>query len=246
MSFGRILAQGRAVFSSRARANELQSAARRLGGKGFVLGGPLWLVGTAALLMTSSCRPPADPISHGQALYDNCVACHSKDGSGNVSIKAPAIAGMNRWYLKRQLVKFRDGVRGAHPEDQAGLKMRPMARTLFSDENINAVADYVATLPPVQPAATLEGGNAERGKMFYATCAACHGPDAKGLKALNGPSLVNTQDWYLATQLDHFKRRVRGGEPRDIEGGTMAPMALTLPDEQAVKDVIAYIYSLRK
>ena len=44
-----------------------------------------------------------------------------------------AIAGQAQWYLEAQLVKFKNGVRGAHPDDMEGSRMRPMARTLPTD-----------------------------------------------------------------------------------------------------------------
>ena len=37
---------------------------------------------------------------------------------------------------------------------------------------------------------------------------------------------------------------VRGAKPGDTYGALMRPMSLTLPDEQALKDVIAYVMSL--
>ena len=32
-----------------------------------------------------------------------CTTCHGTDGRGNYGIKAPRLAGMEPWYLKRQL-----------------------------------------------------------------------------------------------------------------------------------------------
>jgi cytochrome c553 len=39
---------------------------------------------------------------------------------------------------------------------------------------------------------------------------------------------------------------VRGTNPADTSGALMRPMAQTLADEQAMKDVIAYIMTLKK
>ena len=62
-------------------------------------------------------------------------------------MNAPRMAGMTDWYLQRQLVKFRDGIRGQHPKDYYGKQMSFMGRTLSTDEMINDVIAYINTLP---------------------------------------------------------------------------------------------------
>ncbi|MFP6899992.1 MAG: hypothetical protein VCA36_03550, partial [Opitutales bacterium] len=62
--------------------------------------------------------------------------------------------------------------------------------------------------------------------------------------------------WYMLEQLKKFKRGLRGANPKDIEGMTMRPIliaaltkakddakseGISITDEQAMKDVIAYI-----
>src|SRR5690606_32373495 len=63
-----------------------------------------------------------DP-NRGRSMFTTCAACHGRQGEGNWSTKAPKLAGMSDWYLMRQLENFRDGVRGAHPEDLYGMQM---------------------------------------------------------------------------------------------------------------------------
>jgi len=87
-------------------------------------------------------------------------------------------------------------------------------------------------------------GDAERGKTFYAVCAACHGPDGEGMQELNAPALAGQEEWYIVRQLQNFKTGIRGKNPGDIYGMQMAPMAMTLPDDQAMEDVAAYLSSL--
>ncbi len=65
------------------------------------------------------------------------------------------------------------------------------------------------------------------------------------MKALNSPQLANLQDWYILRQLKNFKEGVRGSHPKDTYGSQMRPMSMTLIDEQAMKDVAAYINSLQ-
>jgi cytochrome c oxidase subunit 2 len=192
--------------------------------------------------------PPASPevVARGQELFALCTQCHLKDGGGNQLALAPNIAGMPQWYVYSQIQKFRAGQRGGHFDDIAGMRMRPMTLALQSDADVVAVAAYVASLPPVKPKHVLTGGDATRGQALYAPCAACHAPDGSGNAVVLGPPLRNTNDWYQLTQLSNFRARVRGAKPGDTTGALMGPMANTLPDEQAIRDVLAYIATLAK
>jgi len=199
------------------------------------------LLALAAAPVAASAEGGAE---HGAQLFQLCVQCHGPDGGGDPATLAPAIAGMDEWYVRAQLEKFRSGARGTHPDDVAGMRMRPMALSLRGDEQIAAVAAYVARLPWVAPAATLHGGDAGRGQALYAPCAACHGPDAAGIQPLNGAPLRASSDWYLLHQMHKFRSGIRGTNPLDASGALMRPMSLTLTDEQAILDVIAYITTL--
>ncbi len=180
----------------------------------------------------------------GEQLYRNCTICHGPDGQGIALQLAPALTGLSEKYLVEQLKKFKSGMRGAHADDVAGLRMLPMAQTMVTEEDMQAVASYIVSLgsSPIEP--TLEGGDPVKGQATYATCLACHGPDGKGNDLLNAPSLVNQHDWYQLVQLKNFKSGVRGSNPQDISGAQMRPMSMLLADEQMMKDVIAYINTL--
>jgi cytochrome c oxidase subunit 2 len=102
----------------------------------------------------------------------------------------------------------------------------------------------VAALVTLYSAGALAAGDAARGKTLYATCGACHGPNAEGMEALNAPKLAGQEEWYVIRQLQNFKAGVRGNNPRDTYGMQMAPMAQILPDDQAMADVAAYIKTL--
>src|SRR5262245_47820078 len=137
---------------------------------------------------------------HAKQLFQLCVQCHGPDGGGNPVSLAPAIAGLPEWYLRAQLEKFRSGARGTHVDDLAGMRMRPMSLSLHEEQDVAAVAAYVASLPRARPTPTLQGGDASRGQALYAPCAACHGPDGAGIQPLNGAPLREASDWYLLRQ----------------------------------------------
>lgn len=170
-----------------------------------------------------------------------CLTCHGTDGAGNIGIDAPRLAGMERWYLKRQMELFRDGLRGTHPEDLAGREMQPMA--VMSDEQLEDILDWVATWEYIPADITIEG-NVQRGRQLYRSCATCHGADAEGNEAMNAPALAGQNDWYMVTQLKNFKAGYRGYDPADIYGTQMRAMAAPLADEQAIVDVVSYINTL--
>ena len=85
--------------------------------------------------------------ARGQRTYTYCAYCHGGQGEGLQTMNAPRMAGMTDWYLQRQLVKFRDGVRGQHPQDYYGKQMSFMGRTLNTDQKIDDVIAYINTLP---------------------------------------------------------------------------------------------------
>ena len=87
-------------------------------------------------------------------------------------------------------------------------------------------------------------GDATKGKAAYAVCAACHGANGMGNKALNAPQIAGQEPWYLERQLNNFKGGIRGANPKDTYGMQMRPMALTLANDQAVSDMAAYVSSM--
>lgn len=183
----------------------------------------------------------------GAALADNdfdyCMVCHGATGNGNVAIKAPKIAGLEPWYVARQLEAFAGGTRGRNPEDAPGHEMAPIGVRLKQEQRIDAAVKFVSSLEP-RPVPATVSGNVQRGRELYAACAACHGAAGEGNAALLAPALASRSDWYLVTQLNNYRTGLRGADPRDTLGAQMRAIAATLPDEQAVTDVVAFINTL--
>ncbi len=173
-----------------------------------------------------------------------CTTCHGAAGIGNIAIEAPRLAGMEAWYLKRQLENFRSGVRGTHAQDIQGIAMRPMAAKL-SDESIDDIVAWVGAWEYVPAEATIEG-NTNQGRTAYQSCAACHGANAEGNEALGAPALAGQNDWYMVTQLRNFRSGFRGAHQEDTYGSQMLTMSKTLRDDQAVINVVSYINTLQQ
>ncbi len=187
-------------------------------------------------------RAPGDPAL-GAASYALCAACHGSQGEGLVALNAPKLSGQGGWYLKRQLRNYKLGRRGIHEDDIYGRQMAPMAATLVNDAMIDNVVAYIQTLPDTPAPATV-AGDVAHGAKLYEVCAFCHGADAAGIEAMNAPRQAGMSDWYLLSQLGNFKQGLRGHHPEDLDGKQMGFMARTLHDEQAMRDVVAYINTL--
>jgi cytochrome c oxidase subunit 2 len=200
-----------------------------------------WLSGYPTFAQ-SSARVAGDAEA-GRPLYAVCAACHGAQAEGNPAMHAPKLSGQGDWYLKRQLNYFKHGARGAHEGDIYGKQMAPMAATLADDAAIDNVVAYIQTLPD-QPAPPTLKQNTAKGQKLYSTCAACHGPDGRGVQAMNAPRLAGMSDWYLVTQLNNFKHGIRGAHPGDLYGPQMMSMAAILADDQATNDLVAFISTL--
>jgi cytochrome c553 len=200
---------------------------------------PLLALGAIACDST----PPPVGMERGAELFETCVPCHGSDAGGNLEIAAPAIGGLPQWYVQDQLAGFQAGFRGKHAEDIPGLRMRPMAMSLNREGDIESVAAYVSSMDPVYPESSISG-NAGAGASTYTVCVTCHGADGLGNQELHAPPIVQLDDWYLLSQLRNFKSGARGARPGDTWGQTMRPNTLVL-DDQAMRDVVAYVQTLR-
>jgi cytochrome c553 len=124
------------------------------------------------------------------------------------------------------------------------MRMRPMAQSLDSDADVDAVARYVESLPRVRHASSLPG-DPQAGQALFAACSACHGENGGGNPDMKAPPIAGTDDWYLATELRKFRSGVRGASSKDMEGRLMRPMARSLANEDAIRNVVAYVETLK-
>jgi cytochrome c oxidase subunit 2 len=84
--------------------------------------------------------------SNGEQRYVTCGACHGSDGRGVQAMNAPGLKGMSDWYLVTQLKNFKQGIRGAHPQDLYGRQMALMSEILHDDQAINDLVTYINNL----------------------------------------------------------------------------------------------------
>jgi cytochrome c oxidase subunit 2 len=87
-----------------------------------------------------------DNTTNGRNLYATCGACHGSDGRGVQAMNAPRLSGMSDWYMVTQLKNFKQGIRGAHPNDKYGPQMASMAAILADDQATNGLVAYINTI----------------------------------------------------------------------------------------------------
>ncbi len=173
---------------------------------------------------------------------DYCTVCHGSELVGNPSTGAPRLSGMDPWYAKRQLENFQQGLRGFHPEDLSGNEMRGAVEHLppkLVDDALELIANSQSAIHP-----TYTADQASAGKQVYASCATCHGADAKGNEQLGAPSLLVQSDWYLARQLAYFRDGKRGAEGSDSYAVSMKAAAQALTDDQ-IEQLVSYLSQLQ-
>src|SRR5690606_3600127 len=105
----------------------------------------------------------------------------------------------------KQLERFQAGLRGKHPDDVEGLRMRPMSLQMRTEGQRRAVAAYVAGLASVRNPARLTDADPAAGGQTYVMCVACHGARGEGNELVNAPPLAGLDDWYVALQLRKFR-----------------------------------------
>ena len=125
-------------------------------------------------------------LAAGERLFmNNCSQCHGSDGAGSKGF--PNLTNANAAWLGER--------GGAHivqtvTNGRTGM-MPPMGAAVGGDPEISDVAHYVLSLS----GSPHNEVKAFSGKAKFTTCAACHGADGKGNKALGAPNL--TDDYWL-------------------------------------------------
>ena len=169
-----------------------------------------------------------DPAALGvgrNLFLNNCAACHGSDGAG-----APGFPNLtdNDWLwgesAETVVATISNGRTGVMPPWGEALGTR----------RVEDVLDYVFSLQGRK----LEAGNVDAGKTIFAqTCAACHGPDGRGIVAMGTPNLTDGI-WLHGGALATVRDSIEKGRT-----GTMPPHAARL-GETRIKLLAAYVLSL--
>jgi cytochrome c553 len=175
----------------------------------------------ACALICDSGKVAADSNA-GKSKAESCIACHGENGISQTE-NTPSLAAQPDQFLQWQLVFFRAGARKNEV-------MVPIAEQL-SNEDVRDLAAYFTSLKPSSSSAGETPDDrpelTEAGKQAAAVgrCAACHGDNFAGSKAV--ARIAGQREEYLLKALHDYKSGLRTG------GGVaaMAEVAYPLRDE---------------
>ena len=172
----------------------------------------------------------ARALAVGERLFmNNCSQCHGSDGAGSKGF--PNLTNNDGAWLGARTAEH---IVQTVTNGRSGL-MPPMAAAVGGDAEMSAVAHYVLSLSG-SPHNDIKAFN---GKKLYATCAACHGADGKGNKALGAPNL--TDDYWLHGWGEAaIVSMIKNGK-----SNVMPAQSPKLSTEQ-IHVVAAYVFSLAK
>ncbi len=172
-------------------------------------------------------------IAQGKALFDaTCSSCHGLDAQGTA--QAPSLIGAGAAAVYFQMST------GRMPAKEVGAE-KPRKPVTFTQQQIYAIADYVASLgggPPIpdaQQVSTVGADTALGSQLFMANCAQCHGFAGDGGALTYGkfaPALTQSTPTQIYTAM------LTGPEAMPVfSDGALSP--------QAKRDIIAYIVDTR-
>jgi cytochrome c oxidase cbb3-type subunit 3 len=141
---------------------------------------------TAPLYAKFAAMPPEDVSKDAQAMaigerlfMNNCAQCHASDARGNKGF--PNLTD-NDWLHGGTPEKIKETI----TQGRIG-NMPPMGAAVGTSEDVQNLAQYVLSLS----GSPHDSVKAELGKSKFVTCAACHGPDGKGMQAIGAPNLTD-------------------------------------------------------
>ena len=182
--------------------------------------------------------------TRGKDLSASCIGCHGTDLNGDDGRKSPAIANQHLWYLITQMQKYKHGLRGADVSDVNAIAMKEVSSKLNSQQMAD-IAAYIKSNFKAKKQKLSVDGDPVKGKQLYAACVACHGTEGQGNEQIKSPKLAGLQDWYILESLMKFKSGERGSGEGDLQGKLMQTSVQLLKDEQAMKDIAAYLGTLK-
>ncbi len=175
-------------------------------------------------LAVVAANPEAKQI--GERLFlTYCAQCHGSDGGGAKGF--PSLKDADWLYgglpeqIKTSIVDGRNGI-------------MPAWGPQLGSEGVKDVAAYVRSLSGLSNDSVRAG----RGKdVFAANCAACHGPDGKGMQAIGSPNLTDKIWLYGSSEVAMIETITKGRS-------NQMPAWKNFLGDSKVHLLAAYVYSL--
>ncbi|MDD5029004.1 MAG: cytochrome-c oxidase, cbb3-type subunit III [Rhodoferax sp.] len=122
----------------------------------------------------------AQAMAIGERLYsNNCAQCHASDAHGNKGF--PNLTDGD-WLHGGLPEKIKETITGGRIGN-----MPPIAAAVGSADDVKNVAQYVLSLS----GGPHDSARAALGQEKFVICAACHGPDGKGMQAVGSANLTD-------------------------------------------------------
>ena len=174
-------------------------------------------------------------IAGGQSAFkDNCATCHGTGGAG-----ADGYPNLNDddWLWGGTLedihTTIQHGIR-SKDEDTRVSEMPAFGKDgMLSRDEIYAVVDYVRTLSGSKQKDSYAQGE----QVFQNQCAACHGPEGKGMRDLGSPNLADKIWLYGDSRKDIYKTVYYS------RAGVMPAWKDRL-DENTIRQLTVYLHQL--
>ena len=168
----------------------------------------------------------AQAMAIGERLFMNyCAQCHGSDARGGKSFPNLAdtdwLGGSDHAYIKTTIAQGRTGV------------MPPMAAAVGGPEDVRNLAHYVLSLS----GSPHDSVRATEGKGKWGACAACHGPDGKGMQAMGAPNLTDGV-WLHGWGEEAIVRAVTNGFTNQM------PAQAALLNEAQINVLASYVWGL--
>ena len=188
----------------------------------------------------------------GKEAYEiSCKSCHGEKGTGgdpaakpdpNIPVLAPNITILKEDYAKAQFKAILEGKRKGKGSESM---VKALKESKLSEKEIQAALEYALKLEEGE--SKHKGfGDKTMGQARYVICATCHGQNGEGYinPAIPAPRIQGQSDIYIVEMVKNFKAGHRGN---DTPGGMqMKAMSMTLATDDDIKNVAAYIRSLKK
>jgi len=163
----------------------------------------------------------------GKRIFaNNCALCHGSDAAGAVGF--PNLTD-DDWNWGGEFDTIKTTISGGR------MGVMPAFAPALGEDGTKQVAAYVRSLSGIDHDASLAAEGEQKFGMF---CAACHGPDGKGQDMFGAPNL--TDDIWLHGSHEIIETALYEGL-----NGNM-PAQQDILDENRIKLVAAYVYSLSK
>jgi cytochrome c oxidase cbb3-type subunit 3 len=171
--------------------------------------------------------------SMGAGLFgDNCAACHSQGGQGNLP-NYPSLAD-NEWLWGSSFATISGDIVNGRVGNMPPLPLK--------GEALTDVANYVLSLS----GQAVDVPSAQRGKAGFAVCAACHGAEGKGNPMLGAPNLTDMAwsniDVVGAVNVDAKRKMIEGVVSNGIHREMPSFAARLSPVE--IKMLTVYVHEL--